>query len=91
MTAIDILGWVATAVVVISFTVKDMLWLRAINGTGTILWLIYGGLKEDLPLLVVNVAILMAHFYWFHKQQEGRRKSKKRARECDPTDIYLNI
>lgn len=89
MTAIDILGWVATAVVVISFTVKDMLWLRAVNGTGTILWLIYGGLKQDLPLLVVNVAILMAHFYWFHKQREGRRSKIKRERDGDSTDIYF--
>ena len=69
MVAIDILGWIATGVVVVSFTVKEMLWLRAVNGTGTILWLIYGGLKEDYPLLVVNVLILLAHFLWFSKQK----------------------
>ena len=69
MVAIDILGWLATGVVVVSFTVKEMLWRRAVNGTGTILWLIYGGLKEDYPLLVVNVLILLAHFHWFSKQK----------------------
>jgi len=66
---IDILGWIATAVVVISFTVKDMLWLRAINATGATLWLIYGGLKNDIPLLVVNILILAAHIHWYYKQQ----------------------
>ena len=66
---IDILGWVATAVVVISFTVKDMLWLRVVNGTGAALWFIYGGLKGDIPLLVVNILILMAHIHWYYKKQ----------------------
>ena len=66
---IDILGWIATVVVVMSFTVKDMLWLRIVNGTGAALWLIYGGLKEDIPLLSVNIAILMAHIHWYYKSK----------------------
>ena len=69
MIAIEILGWIATAVVVMSFTVKDMLRLRIINGTGAMLWLIYGGLKNDIPLLSVNIAILIAHIYWYYKNK----------------------
>lgn len=68
----DILGWIATAVVVISFTVKDMMLLRIINGTGNILWLVYAGLRGDLPLLVVNVSILLTHLYWFYKQRVNK-------------------
>lgn len=74
MTAIDILGWVATGAVVVSFTVKDMWWLRVINSSGTILWLIYGGLRQDHPVLVVNVLILMAHLDWFRKWKGGGDK-----------------
>ena len=66
---IDILGCIATVVIVISFTVKDMGWLRAINATGATMWLIYGGLRNDIPLLSVNIAILMAHIHWYYKQQ----------------------
>ena len=66
---IEILGWIATVVVVLSFTVKDMLWLRIVNGTGAALWLIYGGLKGDIPLLSVNIAILMAHIHWYYKNK----------------------
>jgi len=69
---IDILGWIATTVVVISFTVKDMMLLRIINGTGNILWLVYAGLRGDLPLLVVNVSILLTHLYWFYKQRVNK-------------------
>jgi hypothetical protein len=65
----EILGWIATAVVVISFTVKDIWWLRAINAIGATIWFIYGGLKNDIPLLVVNMLILTAHIHWYYKQQ----------------------
>ena len=73
MTAIDILGWVATGAVVISFTVKNMWKLRVVNSMGTLLWLIYGGLKGDYPVLVVNILVLLAHADWFRKQERGRR------------------
>jgi len=71
MTAIDILGWVATAVVVISFTVKDMWRLRIVNSIGTLLWIIYGALKQDYPILAVNAMILMTHFIWFDRKRKG--------------------
>lgn len=69
MTVIDLLGWAATAAVVISFTIKDMLRLRIVNGTGSLLWLMYGGLRGDMPLLVVNILILIAHIHWYYKNK----------------------
>ena len=88
MTAIDILGWVATGAVVVSFTVKDMWKLRAVNSLGTFLWLIYGGLKQDYPLLVVNILILLAHADWFRKQRGGVADNYNGvARDHDPTYI----
>jgi hypothetical protein len=67
MIIIDILGWLATAVVIISFIVKNMLWLRIINGIGATLWLIYASLRGDIPLFVVNILILSTHIYWYIK------------------------
>ena len=71
MTAIDILGWVATGAVVVSFTVKDMWQLRVVNSIGALLWIIYGGLKQDYPIVVVNAMILIAHFIWFDRKRKG--------------------
>jgi len=73
MTAIDILGWIATGTVVFSFTIKDMWKLRIVNGFGTLLWFVYGVLKQDYPLLVVNILILLAHAEWYRGQ---RRKGR---------------
>ena len=72
MTAVDILGWVATGMIVLSFTVKDMWRLRIMNSVGTLLWLIYGELKGDYPLVVVNALILGVHLNWF-REARGRK------------------
>ena len=69
---VELLGWVATGVIVLSFTVKDMRRLRIMNSVGTLLWLVYGEMKGDYPLVVVNALILGVHLNWF-KEARGRK------------------
>lgn len=87
MTPTDILGWFATAVVIFSFTVKDMFMLRIVNGAGTFLWLVYGILRHDYPVLVVNALIIVAHIIWFCTRNSKKKPKKKQKK--DPTDIYF--
>ena len=61
MNWIELLGWVATGVTLISMMVKDMKLLRGINSMGCILWICYGVLKGDVPIIVVNSTILSIH------------------------------
>jgi hypothetical protein len=62
---IDVLGWIATAVVVGSFAIQDVRKLRIINMIGSILWIAYGFLKQDNPIIFVNISIIIMHTYWF--------------------------
>jgi Flp pilus assembly protein protease CpaA len=39
---IDVLVWIATAVVVCSFAIQDLRKLRIINMSGSLLWIVYG-------------------------------------------------
>ena len=66
----DLVGWFATILILISFTIKkDMFLLRLINVSGTTLWLIYGIIKNDVPLIGVNSSVLLIHLYWFYKNR----------------------
>jgi hypothetical protein len=62
---IEIIGWIGIVCTLISFGVKDMRKLRYINGIGCIVWIVYGVLKEDTPIFVINICILFMHLYWF--------------------------
>ncbi|MSQ38555.1 MAG: uroporphyrinogen decarboxylase [Chitinophagaceae bacterium] len=67
---IDTLGWIATAVVVGSFGIQDQRKLRIVNMSGSILWIGYGFLKQDNPIIFVNISIMVMHAYWFIKNKK---------------------
>jgi hypothetical protein len=67
---IEALGWFATAVVVGSFAIQDVRRLRIINMIGSILWIAYGFLKQDNPIIFVNISIILMHTYWFIKNKK---------------------
>ena len=67
---IETLGWIATAVVVGSFGIQDQRKLRIVNMSGSILWLGYGFLKQDNPIIFVNISNIVMHTYWFIKNKK---------------------
>lgn len=67
---IETLGWIATAIVVGSFGIQDQRKLRIVNMSGSILWLGYGFLKQDNPIIFVNISIMVMHTYWFIKNKK---------------------
>jgi Flp pilus assembly protein protease CpaA len=66
----EVLGWVATAVVVGSFAIQDVKKLRIANTIGSLLWIVYGFLKQDNPVIFVNICIVFMHTYWFIKNRK---------------------
>lgn len=73
---IEIIGWVATFGTLLSFAVKDMWKLRLINGTASLVWIVYGILKMDNPIIVINTSVILMHLYWFYKNKFMLEKSK---------------
>jgi hypothetical protein len=67
---VDVLGWIATAVVLLSMTFKSMFKLRAINSVACVLWVWYGYLIMNNPTMFVNSAILITHIIWFYKNEK---------------------
>ena len=58
----DVLGWVATAMVVLSYFSRQSRTLRRIQGLGAILWLTYGVLIHSNPVIVANIFVVVAAF-----------------------------
>ena len=53
METLDIIGWIATALVILSFMINDMLRLRFVNLIGAAFWLAYG--IVDLSLSLIHI------------------------------------
>ena len=67
MKVIELLGYVATIVTLISMTSKNMKLLRILNSIGCVLWMSYGIIRNDNPVIVVNSTILIIHLISLYK------------------------
>jgi hypothetical protein len=53
----DSIGWLATAVFVASYFVKQTATMRRIQGCAACLWIAYGVLLHATPVIVANVLV----------------------------------
>ena len=67
---VEVLGWIASVVVLMSMTFKSMFKLRVVNSLACALWVWYGYLIMNNPTMFVNVAILTTHIMWFYKNKK---------------------
>ena len=63
MSTLELVGWVATFVVIGSFLVNDMIKLRSINLVGATLWLIYGIIASSYSIIFLNVVVMSIQIF----------------------------
>lgn len=59
----EFLGYISSAVLLISFLFSDAKKLRIINSVGCILFVIYGLMIDSLPVVLTNVSIVLINLY----------------------------
>ena len=57
MTESDWVGWLATAVFLVSYFTKHAVALRRVQGLAAGLWALYGVLIHSLPVIVANILV----------------------------------
>lgn len=60
----EIVGYLASFFVLLSFFNKDLRKLRLVNSVGCILFVVYGILLGSIPIIITNVAILLVNGYY---------------------------
>lgn len=69
---VELVGYLASALVLVSFLMKDIKKLRIINSIGCFVFVIYGILLNwSLPIVITNVVIIGINLYYlFVKQRD---------------------
>lgn len=63
-------GYMASAVLMVSFLMKNISTLRIVNSIGAILFILYGiMLKTSWPIIISNGFILMVNIYYLYFKQ----------------------
>lgn len=56
--ALEIFGYFGTALVLLSFIMRDIKWLRAVNMAGGLISLIYAICVNTMPVVVLNASLI---------------------------------
>lgn len=65
----ELIGYAASAVLLFSFTRKDVKKLRWFNSIGCLLFVIYGFMLDSIPVMVTNVSIIAINIYYLFFQK----------------------
>ncbi|NCZ70802.1 MAG: uroporphyrinogen decarboxylase [Actinobacteria bacterium] len=70
MKLVELVGWLATITVFISFSQKGMKRLRLVSIVACLLWSWYGFLKSDWPIVVTNISIIFIHLFALNRKED---------------------
>lgn len=87
MTAVDLLGYAASVVIVISLLMKSVLKLRMIGLVGGVLFFFYGLMLGSVPVAGLNLVNMFINIYFI--RQMLMAKSYFKLLEVDRNSSYL--
>lgn len=67
MNYIEIIGYLASAFVLLSFVMKEMTKLRILNSIGCGFFIVYGVLLFSWPIIITNAAIVCVNVFYLWK------------------------
>ena len=74
MNTTDLIGYAASAVLMVSFLMKNINTLRLINSIGAILFIIYGFmLATSWPVIITNAFILSVNIFYLVKNHSSKQ------------------
>ncbi len=89
MNWVEILGYVASAFVAVSLSMKSLARLRALNLVGALAFACYGWLLSAYPILIVNGYIAVINFVFLLKLRPGRSEAFELLAIRDADNRYL--
>lgn len=85
--AIETIGYLASALVVISLAMSSVVRLRIASAIGSLLFIIYGALLPSIPLIITNLATLGLNLWYLRREFSPR--SNLGAVPIDPDQPFL--
>ena len=71
---LEVISWIATGFIIVSFLINDILWLRAVSMLGAMFWFIYAVFTNQPSLLFLNGVLIVIQIW----KILGLMKNKKK-------------
>jgi lipid-A-disaccharide synthase-like uncharacterized protein len=84
---LEIFGYIGTALVLVSFLMHDIKWLRAVNMAGGAISLIYAIIMNTMPVVVLNGSLILINGVQLarilRREREMKKEKEKSTNEAD--------
>ncbi len=74
MTWVEAVGYIASALVVLSLTMTSVVRLRLLSMTGGLIFVVYGALLPSIPIILTNAAVAAVNI-WFLRRELGPHRT----------------
>ncbi len=74
---VEILGYVAMIIVLVSFTMKDMMKLRMLNSIACAMFVVYGIIHETTPIVIMNILVILVNVFYLIKERMEKKFYKE--------------
>ena len=69
----ELIGYAASALVVVSLAMTSVVRLRAISLVGSVAFVVYGAMISSVPIMATNVAIAALNLWFLRRELGGKR------------------
>ena len=75
---LEILGYIGTALIVISMMMSSVTKLRIVNMSGSVITTIYSALSGAWPIVFLNVSLFLINGYHLVKDAKNKKKTENK-------------
>lgn len=86
----EIIGYVGTALVLVSFLMSSVYKLRVINTIGSLVSIVYGVLMHVYPTVVLNVCLALINVYYLWKMSSHKAERLYSTEAVSPSNSVVN-
>lgn len=69
----EIIGYLGSSLILISFLFKDVKLIRIVNIIGALFFIIYGFAIRTWPTVFVNIALIIIHIFYLIKMKKEKQ------------------
>jgi predicted membrane protein len=81
---IEIIGYIASVLVLLSFVMREIRWIRIISIVSCLFWIAYGLMIDALPIWMLNAALIFIHIFFLLSTNSTKKKRAEQTTE--PTE-----
>ena len=73
----EIIGYLGSSLILVSFLFKDIKLIRIVNIVGALFFIIYGLAIKTWPTVIVNIALIIIHIFYLARMQKEKQNEFK--------------